>query len=322
METNWLNYLPLYIQLCEERSIAATAKRLGCSNAHVSRQLVKIESLLNKQLIHRTTRKFVITADGQAFYRNAKALMEHADEVESRVFDSEFIAGKIRVSASASFGATRLSALLAQFSQQYPEIELELAFTEQPVDLIEQSFDLAVYLTDTPDDAYVGHKLKPVTCVPYAHKQYIEQHGEITHPNQLDNYNHIIYKSDILTLDSWQFVRRFESHNSEILSSERHGSERNSTESKNEICKVELSGNFKTNLIPSMVEAMLAGCGVAMLADFALDKLTKAERGSLVSLLPNWSTTGILPLYILYPRRKHLPKRTSLLVEFLKAELG
>ncbi|QFU22840.1 LysR family transcriptional regulator [Shewanella eurypsychrophilus] len=305
METNWLNYLPLYIQLCEERSIAATAKRLGCSNAHVSRQLVKLELLLNKQLIHRTTRKFVITADGQAFYRNAKALMEHADEVESRVFDSETITGKIRVSASASYGATRLSALMAKFSNQYPEIELELSFTEQPVDLIEQSYDLAVYLTDTPDDAYVGHRLKPVNCVPYAHKHYIEKHGEITHPNQLDNYNHIIYKSDILKLDSWQFAYNPQRHNSKI-----------------EYCKVNLSGNFNTNLIPSMVEAMLAGCGVAMLADFALDKLTNAEKYSLVRLLPDWSTTGILPLYILYPRRKHLPKRTSLLVEFLKAELG
>ncbi|AQS36057.1 transcriptional regulator [Shewanella psychrophila] len=300
MEINWLGYLPLYIQLCEERSIAATAKRLDCSTAHVSRQLVKLETLLNKQLIHRTTRQFVVTADGQEFYRNAKALMEHAEEIDSKIFDSEATRGKVKISASASFGASRLSAILTEFSKQHPQIELEISFTEQPIDLIEAGFDLAVYLTDTPADGYVGHKLKSIICAAYAHENYIKANGYILHPSELAAYNHIIYKSEILNLDSWQFVQT----------------------KTNEIFNAKLTGNFKTNMLPSMVEAMLAGCGVAMLADFALDKLTEDERSSIIRLLPEWTTTGVLPLYILYPKRKHLPKRTSLLIEHLKKRLS
>ena len=299
MEINWLSYLPLYIQLCEERSIAATAKRLDCSTAHVSRQLVKLETLVNKQLIHRTTRQFVVTADGQEFYRNAKALMEHAEEIEGKLFDTEATSGKIKITASASFGASRLSAILAEFSREYPQIELEISFTEQTIDLIEAGFDLAVYLTDTPADGYVGHKLKPTVCVPYAHVDYIQTHGNIHHPSELARYKHIIYKSEILNLDTWQFVHS----------------------KTKEVFDTKLTGNFKTNMLPSMVEAMLAGCGVAMLADFALDKLTENERSSIIRLLPAWTTTGVLPLYILYPKRKHLPKRTSLLIAHLKNRL-
>ncbi|MPY23842.1 LysR family transcriptional regulator [Shewanella psychropiezotolerans] len=300
MEINWLSYLPLYIHLCEERSIAATAKRLDCSTAHVSRQLVKLETRVNKQLIHRTTRQFVVTADGQEFYRNAKALMDHAEEIESKICDSESTRGKIKISASASFGASRLSAIVAEFSKQHPQIELEILFTEQPIDLIEAGVDLAVYLTDTPAEGYVGHKLKPIVCAPYAHENYIKAHGNIHHPRELTTYNHIIYKSEILNLDNWQFVHA----------------------KTNEIYDAKLTGNFKTNMLPSMVEAMLAESGIAMLADFALDKLTENERSSIIRLLPEWATTGMLPLYILYPKRKHLPKRTSLLIEHLKDRLS
>ncbi|MBW8186326.1 LysR family transcriptional regulator [Shewanella nanhaiensis] len=314
MEIIWLSYLPLYIQLCEEKSISATAQRLGCSNAHVSRQLVKLENLLNKQLIHRTTRQFVVTQDGLEFYHQAKALMEHAEAIENKLFNNNVASGRVKISASSSFGAGRLSSLLAEFNTLYPRIEIELLFTEQMSDLVQESFDIAVYLTDTPPEGLVGHKMKAVTCAPYALDTYIEQHGIINHPAELNRYQHIIYKSEILNLDNWTFVKDESNQEYEHTSKITQFNNRES-------CNIKLDGSFKTNLIPSMVEAMLAGIGVATLADFALDKLTKSERNRVVRLLPQWRTTAILPLYILYPRREHLPKRTQLVIEFLKNRL-
>ncbi|GAM68015.1 transcriptional regulator [Vibrio sp. JCM 19236] len=64
---------PLYIALCEEKSIAKAANKLSCSNAHASRQLKQLEDILKVQLIQRTTRQFNLTYDGLAFYQKVKA---------------------------------------------------------------------------------------------------------------------------------------------------------------------------------------------------------------------------------------------------------
>lgn len=67
-----------------------------------------------------------------------------------------------------------------------------------------------------------------------------------------------------------------------------------------------------------MLDATVAGCGVAMLDEFALEKLSPQERAQLVTLLPDWRTKAILPLYLLYPKREHLPKRTRAFIDFFK----
>ncbi|MCV5926247.1 LysR family transcriptional regulator, partial [Escherichia coli] len=57
------------------------AKRLNCSNAHVSRQLKQLEEILSVQLIQRTTRQFNLTYDGLRFYQQVKQLLEGAEQI-------------------------------------------------------------------------------------------------------------------------------------------------------------------------------------------------------------------------------------------------
>ncbi|PSV48172.1 LysR family transcriptional regulator [Photobacterium indicum] len=300
MEIKWLHYIPIYIALCEEKSIAGAAKKLNCSNAHVSRQLRQLEDILSVQLIQRTTRQFNLTYDGVEFYKQVKYLLESAEAINEKLCSTENVAGKLRVAASASFGAMLLTEPLAEFYRTYPEIEIEVIFTESPLDLIESGFDVAFYLTDSPPEGYVGHYLRSLHCKPFAHKSYIKEQGEIAHPSELGKLSHILYRNTEFALDNWKFLNK---------------------KSKEDV-HIKLHGTFSVNLVASMVDAMLSGCGVAMLDEFALSKLSLATRKEVVQLVPNWKTSPILPLYILYPKRQHLPKRTKLFVEFFRNHLN
>ncbi len=300
MEIKWLNYIPTYIALCEEKSIAGAAQRLNCSNAHVSRQLRQLEDILSIQLIQRTTRRFNLTYDGIEFYRQVKSLLEDAEIINEKLCSAENVTGKLRIAASASFGSLLLSELLAKFCKLYPELEIEVIYTENPVDLIESGFDVAFYFTDSPPQGYVGHYLRALHCKPFAHKSYIKEQGKIAHPSELSKYHHIIYKNTEFTLSKWTFLN---------------------TKSDEHI-HINLTGTISFNLVPSMIDAMLNGCGVAMLDDFALSKLSETQRKEVIQLIPNWDTSAILPLYILYPKREHLPRRTKLFIDFFRNHLN
>lgn len=300
MEIKWLNYIPTYIALCEEKSVAGAAQKLNCSNAHVSRQLRQLEDILSVQLIQRTTRRFNLTYDGVEFYRQVKCLFEDAEIINEKLCSTENITGKLRVAASASFGSLLLNELLAKFCPLYPELEIEVIYTESPLDLIECGFDVAFYFTDSPPEGYVGHYLRSLHCRPFAHKVYVKEQGEITHPSELSKYNHIIYKNTEFTLNKWTFFNK----------------------KSDEHIHINLPGTISFNLVASMVDVMLSGCGVAMLDDFALSKLSKAQREEVIQLVPGWETSPILPLYILYPKRQYLPRRTKLFIEFCRSQLN
>ena len=296
MEIKWLSYVPIYLALCEEKSIAKAALRLNCSSAHISRQLRQLEALLDTQLIQRTTRQFNLTYDGLAFYKQVKALFAHAEAINEGLDVTNSVYGKLRIAASASFGSMLLSEHLADFNLSHPNIELEVAFTETPLDLIEQGFDVAIYFTETPPEGYVGHYIRHLQCQPFAHESYLADHPVITHPLDLLDHNHIIYRNSEFTLDKWCFINQTTQEKTNII----------------------LKPTMSFSLVTVMTEAMIKGCGIAMLDEMALSHLDSDKRTHIINILPDWFTPNRLPLYILYPKRKHLAQRTSLFVNFIR----
>ncbi|WP_318415987.1 LysR family transcriptional regulator [Photobacterium leiognathi] len=298
MEIKWLSYVPIYLALCEEKSIAKAAVKLNCSSAHISRQLRQLEALLDTQLIQRTTRQFNLTYDGLAFYKQVKALFAHAESINKQLHVTNSVSGKLRIAASASFGSTLLSEHLADFNLCHPNIELEVVFTETPLDLIEQGFDVAFYFTETPPDGYVGHYIRHLQCKPFAHSSYIARNPAITHPLDLIEHQHIIYRNSEFTLDKWCFINQTTQEKTNII----------------------LKPSMSFSLVTVMTEAMIKGCGIAMLDEMALSHLDSDKRTHIINILPDWFTPNRLPLYILYPKRKHLAQRTSLFVNFIRQQ--
>ncbi|MHA2799753.1 LysR family transcriptional regulator [Vibrio harveyi] len=297
MEIIWLKYIPTYVALCEELSIQKAAARMGCSNAHVSRQLHKLEEIFSSQLIHRTTRKFVLTRDGKDLYKYAIKLLEYSRDIDQQFKDSDNKKGNVSIALSGSFGVDFITPYLLKFNNLYPDIKLDIFFSEDITELIDKNHDLTICITNEPPESCIGIKVGELKCIPYAHKDYVNTHGLAAHPKELSNYEHIVYQHRYATLDSWTFVHK----------------------TSKEKIDISLETDLSVNFVPTMVKAVNSCCGVAMLDNFAISKLSNKEN--LVNILPNWETESNLPVYILYQRKTHLPIRVSLLKDYLKEAL-
>ncbi|MCQ8200306.1 LysR family transcriptional regulator, partial [Vibrio parahaemolyticus] len=100
----------------------------------VSRQQKQLEDILSVQLIQRTTRQFNLTYAGLRCYQQVKQLLEGAEQINEQVMANEIVSGKLRLAASASFGAALLSQTLIEFRLQHPQVSVEVIFTEAPLD--------------------------------------------------------------------------------------------------------------------------------------------------------------------------------------------
>ncbi len=274
------------------------SEKLRCSNAHASRQLRQLEEILSVQLIQRTTRQFNLTYDGLRFYQQVKGLMDGAEQINEQVMESDRVAGHLRIAASASFGACVIEPSIDRVSPV-------ISGSDVRSDLLRNAFGsywvwlwCGVFFTNNPPEGYIGHHLRSLHCKPFAHKAYLSNKPSITAPEDLYLLDHIVYRNEELNLDTWHFHHM---------------------ETKQKVSVV-LQSVLSFNLVQSMLEATLAGCGVAMLDEFALEKLSGEERSQLIPLLPEWQTDAILPLYILYPKREHLPKRTQAFIEHFKQQ--
>ncbi len=122
-----LNRFSYFVAIVEERTITAAAKRLGLSKAVVSKHLQLLEQELGVALLVRNTRHIFPTEAGRAFYLSSKEVLIQAE----RAFDSilevgKEPAGRIRVTATVDFGSCQIAPLIARFSNDYRQIEIDL----------------------------------------------------------------------------------------------------------------------------------------------------------------------------------------------------
>ena len=134
-------------------SLSAAAQQLGVSKSSLSRRLSQLETRLGVQLAHRGPRRFNLTSTGEAVYRHALAMV---DAVESAIECAHLAqnepGGQVRLSMPTIL-TDWLIPVLADFRQEYPQIELYLLTDDHPRDLAANQTDLALSLSEAPADS-------------------------------------------------------------------------------------------------------------------------------------------------------------------------
>lgn len=140
--------LALFAHVVTAGSIAAAARRLGLSSPMVSRRLARLEARLGVVLVRRTTRRLELTAQGEAFYRDVRGILDAVEQAEARLTGAaRNAAGPLRVSAPTSFGRMHIAPLLKPFLDRHPKITMSLDLSDAYVDLLADRVDLAVRIT-------------------------------------------------------------------------------------------------------------------------------------------------------------------------------
>ncbi len=175
--TDNLSGVIAFVKTAEALSFVGAARALGVSASAVGKNVAKLEASLNVRLLHRSTRKVGLTAEGHLFYERCRKILD--DLHDARAMLSHAIQaprGKLRVSLP-TIGYRFLFPHMLAFRQTYPEIELELDFNDHLVDVIEEGFDVVIRSGGLADSSLMARKLGPFRFVLCASPAYLREHG-------------------------------------------------------------------------------------------------------------------------------------------------
>ncbi|RVU31619.1 LysR family transcriptional regulator [Neptunomonas marina] len=278
-----------FVAVADTGSFTAAADKLGVSTAHVSRQVSKLEQRLAVKLLYRTTRKVSLSEDGRSFFQQCRTLLEGLEDAERALSERQgMLRGKLRLTAPVTLGERAIAPLVNQFLAEHPELEITLRLTNQPLDLVEGGYDLAIRLGKLESSSMMARKLAP--RIPYvcASPDYLARCGVPNTLAELEQHNCLLG-----TLDYWRF--------------QVEGRER----------VVRVRGNLSCNSGHALLDAALQGLGIVQLPDYYVENAL--AQGRLVSLLAQYRIPDE-GIWALYPNNRQLsPKVRQLLDHFAKA---
>lgn len=182
--------LRLFVLLAETLSFTQTAAQLGVSRASVGRTIERLESQLETRLIHRTTRSVALTPDGATLLTRCTKLIADAEAIADMFsHSSDRPSGLLRVNVPSRMGRLLFMPRLPEFMARYPDIEISLAATDRPVDLVKEGFDCVVRVGEQQASGLVSRRIGLLQMVNCASPAYLHAHG--TPKSLADLKNHL-----------------------------------------------------------------------------------------------------------------------------------
>lgn len=285
-----LNALATFVAVVKANSFTQAADSCGISRALVTRHIQDLEVSLGVKLLNRSTRKIGLTQAGERFYDRCSRILDEADEAVRDVEElSRGSHGLIRISTAITFGRMHLLPAVHEFLACNPSIQIDVNLSERFADLISGNADLVVRLAEEPRlSNLVARRLAPVRWILVASPAYIERHGAPPTPRDLLDANCLVYDKPKGSL--W----RFKGQDGEI--------------------SVKVSGNLQSNVADGLVDAVIAGVGIAALPSFAVGPYLAS--GHLVELLSDYALPEST-LYAVFLPDRRLPERIRTFVQFL-----
>lgn len=279
-----------FVSVAEAMSFTGAAKRLGISTAQVSRQIGALETRLAVKLFNRTTRKVLITEAGQIYYNHCRQVLDGLREADRAITDlHQTPKGILNLTAPITFGENRIAPLVNDFVIRYPELRVNLSLTNQILDLVAESYDLAIRLGQLKDSTMMATRLASRTYYVCASPAYLAIHGVPYALSELEQHNCLRG-----TFDYWRFRENEKS---------RH---------------VPVTGNIRCNSGSSLLDAALKGIGIIQLPDYYVEADLKSGR--LVRVLDNFRAPDD-GIWAIYPHNRHLSPKVRLLIEHLNQGL-
>ena len=178
-----LEAMHLFVRVAELGSFSAVALQLGVARSVVTRQIAALEAHLGIKLMVRSTRRLALTSAGSSYLEKCRVILNLVDTAESEVAAERLEPrGHVRLSLPMSFGVTHLGPLLLEFSQRYPEVSLEMDFSDRSVNLIGEAFDLTIRITSnlkSGDIARLEEELSDALATPVVFKMGNKGRGQL-----------------------------------------------------------------------------------------------------------------------------------------------
>ncbi|HEY4060163.1 MAG TPA: LysR family transcriptional regulator [Kofleriaceae bacterium] len=290
-----LNDIVVFTKVVETKSFTGAAEQLGLPKSTVSRKLAQLEERLGVRLVQRTTRKLALTDVGEAYYQRAARIVADIAAAEQIVTDMQATPrGRLRISAPNDLSAQYLGTIVAEFSSSHPDITVELDATDRVVDLIEESYDLAIRIGPLVESTLIAKRLASFSSVLVAAPSYLTKRPAPTNVEELEDHEKVLFLPSA-RMQGWTLVNGEQTY------------------------EFSRPARFSSNNILAAVAATQAGAGVAVLPEFVVG--CDIHNKKLIRVLPDWKSQTN-EVHAVYPARQNLPPRLSLFLDYLAKSMN
>ncbi|EJM61865.1 transcriptional regulator [Pseudomonas sp. GM50] len=287
--------LSTFVRAAETLSFTETGRRVGLSSSAVGKAIARLEEELGVRLFHRSTRAMTLTAEGSLFLERCNRIFAEFEVAKHELtLAAGKPQGKLRVGLP-QLGMKLMPHLIA-FQQKYPEVELELEFSDRLVNVIEEGFDAVMRIGEVEDSRLTMRKLNGYSHRLVASPSYLSERGVPIRPSDLSKHSCLRYRYPTSgKLDPWPFVVKAGGG------------------------VVDVPASATANAIEPLLAMAESGLGIACIPDFFVEDIV--AQGRLVPVLERY-VRDHRTFSILWPSsRQPLPK-IKVFVEFMAARLS
>jgi DNA-binding transcriptional LysR family regulator len=287
-----LSLLRAFVGIVESGSISAAARRLKIPQSTLSRYLRQLEENSGAALLRRDTHRMSLTETGHRLLADARAILALAEEAEQRLHEERAaLRGHLRLFATIDSGQCITTRLISSFLKRNVGVTAELAYTNRPLQMIQEGCDAGIVVGEITDESVVARPAGKIVRYVTASPEFLVGRPRAKEPSDLK---------------SWPWVAlsgaQFGGSKAVTLYSVKKGEQ-----------TIPISPLLISEGVTSLREAVLSGLGIGVLADWLIRE--DIVSGKLVRVLPQWNAKEF-PVHVVFPGHRMLPVRVRAFIDF------
>ncbi|MGF6768371.1 LysR family transcriptional regulator for bpeEF and oprC [Paraburkholderia sp. GAS199] len=287
--------LRVFVRIADSGGFGKAADSLDVPRATVSKLIQELETHLRVKLFQRSTRRVVVTDEGQTYYQHAVKLLADIDEMDGLFADSRGNPrGRVRVDIGSSLANLIVLPHLPAFRRRHPEIQLDIGVSDRHVDLIGEGVDCVIRGGELTDTSLVARRIASLEWGTYAGSAYLAERGTPAHPDDLLAHHDVVGYFSSLTGRAFPLLF---GHGEEHLSLDPRAAR----------------GVF-VNESTAHLTSLVSGLGIGQTFSFMAEPWL--QSGDLVQVLPEW-TRPAHPLHVVFAKSKYNSARLRVFVDWL-----
>ncbi|VXC51807.1 LysR family transcriptional regulator [Pseudomonas sp. 9Ag] len=285
--------LNAFAEVATLRSFRKAADLLELSPSTVSHLIRRLEQRMDVRLLHRTTRSVAPTQAGERLLARLRPALEELRSALGEVDEFRGKAtGRVRINAPEQGARLLLREVVPAFQKSFPGIELDLVTEGRFVDIVKEGFDAGVRLGGAiPRDMIAIQVGGQARGIAVASPSYFTRHKRPKTPDDLQSHECIRVRLPNGKLLAWEFEKR------------------------GQTLAIDVPGTLILNQESMMIEAALAGLGIAYV--FESSVLDALKTGQLTIVLDDWCS-GFPGAYLYYPGNRNIPSALRAFVDTIK----
>lgn len=289
MALDW-DKLRIFHAAAEAGSFTHAADALNLSQSAISRQVAALENEIGVPLFHRHARGLVLSEPGELLFQTANDVLKRLETVRMQLTETkEKPTGKLRVTTTVGLGSGWLTERAREFLELYPDLELQLMFDNEEIDLTMRKADAAIRLRQPQQPDLIQRRLFTVHLHVYASPTYLSRFGTPETVEDLDRHRIITFGEP-----APNYLRNLNTLETVGLP---EGKAR--------------SPILQINNLMAIRSAIESGIGLALLPDYMVDK-----RAKLVQVLPEMELPTF-DTYLCYTEQMRSAAKLKVFRDFL-----